>query len=41
VNSNEIQLVVTAELEDYKLVMGIDIREIFENGEKGKYIGLL
>jgi hAT family C-terminal dimerisation region len=38
VNLNEIHRIVTAELEEYKLVLRIDMREIFENGEKGKYI---
>jgi hypothetical protein len=35
VHLNEIRRVVTAELEDYKLVTRIDMREIFKNGDKG------
>ncbi len=37
-NMNEIERAVTAELDDYKTVMRIDMREIFDDGEKGKYI---
>jgi hypothetical protein len=38
VNLNEIQRIVTVELKEYKLARRIDMREIFKNGEKRKYI---
>ena len=37
-NMNEVQRAVTAELNSYKSILRIDMRETLENGDKGKYI---
>ena len=37
-NMNEVQRAVTAELNAYKSILRIDMRETLENGDKGKYI---
>ena len=41
VNLNEVRRIVTTELDEYKATLRIDMREIFENGEKGGYINPL
>ena len=38
---NEVQGAVTAELNAYKSILRIDMRETLENGDKGKYIDRL